>query len=110
MKQLLIISLFFTSCSSLQLSNTQEDKEYINIDGEDVEFVVDEYDNAYLKYTISGKNLYIPFPFETEDSEPLYKGPIIAKHGNTPILPKNRTGSLPKRGKAPRKDLRASTL
>ena len=110
MKRLLIFTLFFTSCSSLQLPETQEDKEYINIDGEDVEFVVDEYDNAYLKYTISGKNLYIPFPFETEDSEPIYKGPIIAKHERTTVLFKNRIRVLPKRGEAPRKDLRASTL
>lgn len=109
MKQLLIM-LLFASCSSLQLSNTQEEKEYINIDGEDVEFVVDEYENPYLKYNINGKNLYIPFPFETEDSEPLYKGPIITKYENAPILFKDRNGSLPKRGKAPRKDLRASTL
>jgi len=79
MKQLLVITLFLTSCSSLQLSDDQEEKSYINIDGEDVEFVTDEYENAYLKYTISGKNVYIPFPFETEDEEEPYKGPMLTK-------------------------------
>lgn len=79
MKQLLVITLFLTSCSSLQLSDIQEEKSYINIDGEDVEFVTDEYENAYLKYTISGKNVYIPFPFETEDEEEPYKGPMLTK-------------------------------
>jgi len=79
MKQskLLIIALLLTSCSSLQFSDIQEEKEYINIDGEDVEFVIDEYENPYLKYNIDGKNLYIPFPFETEDEEEPYKGPML---------------------------------
>lgn len=79
MKQLLIVTLFLASCSSLQLSDIQEEKEYINIDGEDVEFVIDEYENPYLKYNIDGKNLYIPFPFETEDEEEPYKGPMLTK-------------------------------
>lgn len=74
-----ILLLLLTSCSSLQLSETQEEKDYINIDGEDVEFVIDEYENPYLKYTISGKNVYIPFPFETEDEEEPYKGPMLTK-------------------------------
>lgn len=78
MKHLLIL-LFASSCTSMQLSETQEEKEYINIDGEDVEFVIDEYENPYLKYNIDGKNLYIPFPFETEDEEEPYKGPMLTK-------------------------------
>lgn len=78
MKYLLIL-LFASSCTSMQLSETQEEKEYINIDGEDVEFVIDEYENPYLKYNIDGKNLYIPFPFETEDEEEPYKGPMLTK-------------------------------
>lgn len=60
----------------------QEEKSYINIDGEDVEFVIDEYENPYLKYNIDGKNLYIPFPFETEDEEEPYKGPMLTKLEN----------------------------
>lgn len=79
MKRLLIMSLFLVSCSSLQLSETQQEKEYINIDGENVEFVIDEYENPYLKYNIGGKNVYIPFPFETEDEEEPYKGPMLTK-------------------------------
>ena len=105
-----ILLLLLTSCSSLQLPETQEEKDYITINGEDVEFVIDDYENPYLKYTIDGKNIYIPFPFETEDSEPIYKGPIITKHERATVLFKNRIRVLPKRGEAPRKDLRASTL
>ena len=63
----------------MQPSSVQEEKEYINIDGEDVEFVIDEYENPYLKYNIDGKNLYIPFPFETEDEQEPYKGPMLTK-------------------------------
>ena len=74
-----ILLLVLTSCSSLQLSETQEEKDYINIDGEDVEFVIDEYENPYLKYNIGGKNVYIPFPFETEDEQEPYKGPMLTK-------------------------------
>ncbi len=71
--------LLFASCTFAQFTDTQEEKNYINIDGEDVEFVIDEYENPYLKYTIDGKNMYIPFPFETDDEEEPYKGPMLTK-------------------------------
>jgi len=74
------ILLLLSSCSFTQLTDTQEEKSYINIDGEDVEFVIDEYENPYLKYTIDGKNMYIPFPFETDDEEEPYKGPMLTKN------------------------------
>lgn len=68
-----------TGCTLMQPSSVQEEKDYINIDGEDVEFVIDEYENPYLKYNIGGKNVYIPFPFETEDEQEPYKGPMLTK-------------------------------
>jgi hypothetical protein len=76
----IIALLLLSSCGYAQLTDTQEEKSYINIDGEDVEFVIDEYENPYLKYTIDGKNMYIPFPFETDDEEEPYKGPMLTKN------------------------------
>ena len=73
----ILIALF--GCVPYNLDDVQEGKEHININGEDVEFVIDEYENPYLKYNINGKNLYIPFPFETEDEEEPYKGPMLTK-------------------------------
>lgn len=74
-----ILLILFIGC--IPASKIQEEKTYINIDGEDVEFVTDEYDNPYLKYAIGGKNIYIPFPFETEDEEEPYKGPMLTNYG-----------------------------
>jgi hypothetical protein len=75
-----ILLLVLTSCASAQLTDTEEEKSYITIDGEDVEFVIDDYENPYLKYTIDGKNVYIPFPFETDDEGEGYKGPMLTKN------------------------------
>ena len=75
-----ILLILFIGCTPA--FNIQEEKSYININGEDVEFVIDDYENPYLKYTIHGTNLYIPFPFETEDDEEPYKGPMLTKLEN----------------------------
>lgn len=79
MKHLLTL-LLFSSCGFTQLADTEEEKNYITINGEDVEFVIDDYENPYLKYTINGKNVYIPFPFETDDEGEGYKGPMLTKN------------------------------
>ena len=75
----LFIAILLSSCTQMQVSDIQEEKEYININGDNVEFVVDEYDNPYLKYVINEKPVYIPFLFETEDEEESYKGPMLTK-------------------------------
>lgn len=94
----------------MQLSDTQEEKDYININGEDVEFVIDEYENPYLKYNIGGKNLYIPFPFETDEEEPAYKPPMFTNGKPTAVLPKKRGWKVHKSHSDSRKVLLSRTL
>lgn len=68
MKKLIWISLlFFVSCRTTQ-SSSEEERVYINIDGEKIELVSDEFGNQYLKQNTYGlHHIYIPFPFETEE-------------------------------------------
>lgn len=47
----------------------EEEKVYININGEAVEMVIDDYENLYLKYNIKGETIYIPYPFLTEEEQ-----------------------------------------
>lgn len=65
---MLLLMAYLSSCASAKVSE-DDDAVYINIDGEDVELVLDEYENPYLKYNISGKNIFIPYPFEFDDEE-----------------------------------------
>ena len=63
---LLIIAL--VSCkSSAQRTPQEEEKVYININGENIELVADEYGNQYLKENAGTVYIYIPYPGETED-------------------------------------------
>lgn len=90
---ILLVVLF--SCTPAQLSDIQEEKEYININGENVEFVIDEYENPYLRYAIDGQSVYIPFPFETaEEEEPIYKPPIFTNYDKSSLLSKRRKRAL----------------
>jgi len=88
----LILLLFITSCT--QLPDIQEEKEYISINGEDVEFVIDEYENPYLRYAIHGQSVYIPFPFETAEEEPVYKPPTFTNDRKSSLLSKRRKRAL----------------
>ena len=66
MKKLIWITLlFFVSCKAA--SGIDEEKTFITIDGEKVEMVSDEYGNQYLKQHTYYHDIYVPFPFETEE-------------------------------------------
>lgn len=67
MKKLIWISLlFFVSCRTVQ-NSSEEEKVYINVDGENLELVSDEYGNQYLKQRTYMHYIYVPFPFDTEE-------------------------------------------
>jgi len=68
---LMIILLTFIIIGLISCNNTKaqnnKDITYIMIDGQEVEMVVDKGDNPYLKYKIGETDVFIPFPFETQD-------------------------------------------
>lgn len=67
---LIAVLLLVVSCNtSVKATPPQEEeKVYINIDGQQVEMVSDDYGNQYLKYRIDYKKVvFVPFPFETEE-------------------------------------------
>lgn len=68
MKKLIWISLlFFVSCKTAK-NSSEEEKVFIDVNGEKLQLVSDEYGNQYLKqYTYMGHYIYVPFPFETEE-------------------------------------------
>lgn len=67
MKKFILLALvFFVSCNVTE-TTSEEEKVYILIDGQHVEMVSDEYGNQYLKQRIDGFDIYVPFPFETEE-------------------------------------------
>jgi len=60
-----ILLIFVVSCKAPQ---SGDDRVFIEIDGNKIEMVADEYDNQYLKqYVTDGRPIYIPFTFETEE-------------------------------------------
>ena len=70
----ILLFLFLASCTPSHPVIEQEpddEKVYINIDGNPIEMVADDYGNQYLKEPLpnSGSYLYIPFPFETEEEK-----------------------------------------
>lgn len=89
---ILLLALF--GCTPTKVSDIQEEKEYISINGEDVEFVIDEYENPYLRYAIHGQSVYIPFPFETAEEEPIYKPPTFTNYDKSSLLSKRRKRAL----------------
>lgn len=66
MKRFICIALIFiVSCKAPQ---GKDDRIFIEIDGKKIEMVADEYGNQYLKQSTYGVyDIYIPFPFETEE-------------------------------------------
>lgn len=69
---LILLLLCLASCGT-RAQTPEEEKVYINIDGQDVELVADEYDNQYLKQYIGGAYIYIPYQGETEDASDTLK-------------------------------------
>jgi len=60
-----VLLIFVVSCKAPQ---SGDDRVFIEIDGNKIEMVADEYDNQYLKqYVSDGRPIYIPFTFETEE-------------------------------------------
>lgn len=63
---LLIIGLM--SCTSnAQTTPQEEEKVYININGDKLELVADEYGNQYLKENAGTVYIYIPYTGTTDD-------------------------------------------
>lgn len=64
-KLICILLIFIVSCKAPQ---AVDDRVFIEIDGNKIEMVADEYDNQYLKqYVSDGRPIYVPFTFETEE-------------------------------------------
>lgn len=77
---LLFVVLLANKAGNVISKEITEDKVYININGEPVEFVIDDYENPFLKYNIKGTNIYIPYPFITEeDNQPDFKNEYTVK-------------------------------
>ena len=55
-----IIVCLLTSCTSTA-QEVQEEKVYININGNNVELVADEYGGQYLKQVTAAGTIYIPY-------------------------------------------------
>lgn len=55
-----ILITILTSCTSTA-QEVQEEKVYINIDGDNVELVADEYGGQYLKQVTAAGTMYIPY-------------------------------------------------
>jgi len=62
--------LMLTSCGGTE-AQTPEEKVYIEIDGDKVELVADEYGGQYLKEVTSAGCIYIPYPGETSEPDSL---------------------------------------
>lgn len=62
------ITLFLCACSP-EKQVPPEEKVYISIDGKEVELVVDDYGNQYLKQNTSCGIMYVPFTFPVEEEE-----------------------------------------
>lgn len=60
--------IFLYSCSP-EKQVPSEEKVYISIDGKEVELVVDDYGNQYLKQNTSCGIMYVPFTFPVEEEE-----------------------------------------
>lgn len=63
-----MLLVFLSGCSVT--NSPVEEPPHILIDGKKIELVSDDVGNQYLKQTVSGSDIYIPFPFETEEAEP----------------------------------------
>lgn len=58
------------SCSPEKQVPPEEEKVYVFIDGKQVELVVDDYGNQYLKQILPHNGIiYIPFTFPVEEEE-----------------------------------------
>ena len=58
--------LFLLSCKHSSIPEETE-KTYITINGDRIELVWDEYDNTYMKESISGEGyIYVPYPYEID--------------------------------------------
>jgi hypothetical protein len=57
---IMIFILLATSCNTAA-QTPEEEKIYINIDGENVELVADEYGGQYLKQVTAAGIIYIPY-------------------------------------------------
>lgn len=65
----IFIILGLSSCNT-NAQTFEDGKVYIQIDGQDVELVADEFGNSYLKYRTDYKSvIFVPFPFETEEKQ-----------------------------------------
>lgn len=66
---IIVILVTLSSCNNTSAQRTpEEEKVYININGENIELVADEYGGQYLKQYIShGSIIYIPYPGATDD-------------------------------------------
>lgn len=65
----LVVLLGWTATRYMERKKPQEDKVYIYLEDVPYELVFDDYDNPFVKQTINNQTLYIPYPFEMEESE-----------------------------------------
>ena len=68
---IMLLLLSLTSCNNAQSTPSEEEKVYIEIDGQKVELVADEYGGQYLKQITRAGWIYIPYPGETEEADSL---------------------------------------
>lgn len=70
----ILLLLCLASCNTRAQTPEEDEKVYININGQNVELVADEYDNQYLKQYISGgAYIYIPYMGPTDDGSDTLK-------------------------------------
>lgn len=65
---IMLLIMILSSCNNIKAQENEE-MAYIVIDGQKVEMVIDKGENLYLKYKIGETDVFIPFPFETQDEE-----------------------------------------
>ncbi len=66
----LLVGLFgWTFTRLMERNKPQEEGVFIFIDGKPYELVFDDYDNPFIKQTFNNQTLYIPYPFEMEETE-----------------------------------------
>lgn len=61
--------LGWTTTRYMETKKPQDDKVYIYIEDIPYELVFDDYDNPFVKQTINNQTIYIPYPFEMEETE-----------------------------------------
>ena len=65
-----LVALFaWTTTRYMERQKLQDNKVYIYIEDIPYELVFDDYDNPFVKQTINNQTIYIPYPFEMEETE-----------------------------------------